>query len=81
MVKVVLWGGLRALADGQSEFEFSAPTIQDVFRRLIEHYPGLEPELKHNVSVSVDGQIFRDALFVPIDENAEVFILPKLQGR
>ena len=38
------------------------------------------PELEHNVSVSVDGQVYRDSLFVPIDENAEVFILPKLQG-
>jgi molybdopterin converting factor small subunit len=80
MVKVVLWGGLRNLADGESEFEFPAPTIQHVFRHLIEQYPGLEPELEHNVSVAVDGQVFRDSLFVPIDENAEVFILPKLQG-
>jgi molybdopterin synthase sulfur carrier subunit len=80
MVKVVLWGGLRNFAGGESEFEFPAPTIQDVFRRLIERYPGLEPELENNVSVSVDGQIYRDARFVPIDENAEVFILPKLQG-
>ena len=80
MVKVVLWGGLRNFADGQSEFEISAPTIQNVFRQLIERYPGLEPELEHNVSVSVDGQVYRDSLFVPIDEDAEVFILPKLQG-
>jgi molybdopterin synthase sulfur carrier subunit len=80
MVKVTLWGGLREFADGHSEFEFSAPTIHKVFLHLIEQYPGLEPELESNVSVAVNGQIYRDSLFVSLDEEAELFILPKLQG-
>jgi molybdopterin synthase sulfur carrier subunit len=80
MVKVTLWGGLREFADGNSEFEFSAPTIHKVFLQLIEQYPGLEPELENNVSVAVNGQIYRDSLFVSLDEEAELFILPKLQG-
>ncbi|MCP4071387.1 MAG: MoaD/ThiS family protein [Hyphomicrobiales bacterium] len=80
MVKVILWGGLRDLADGNSEFEFAATTIHKVFLRLIAEYPGLESELEDNVSVAVDGQIYRDSLFVSLPENAEVFILPKLQG-
>ena len=80
MVKVILWGGLREFADGESEFEITAPTIKHVFRWLIARYPRLEPQLEHNVSVSVNGQVYRDSLFVAIDEDAEVFILPKLQG-
>ena len=39
MVKVILWGGLRAYADGKSEFEFDAATIHDVIARLGEDYP------------------------------------------
>ena len=80
MVKVVLWGGIADFADGQSEFELDAPTIHKLFQQLGEQFPGLKPELDQNVSVSIDGRIYRDSIFVPIDEGAEVLILPKLQG-
>ena len=80
MVKVVLWGGLRSKADGKSEFEFAASTIREIFLRLSKDFPDLEAELEHNVSVAVDGKVYRDALFVTIDDASEVVILPKLQG-
>ncbi len=80
MVKVVLWGGLRSKAGGQSEFQIPASTIRDIFLRLSEDFPDLEAELEHNVSVAIDGKVYRDTLFVNVDDAAEVFILPKLQG-
>ena len=80
MVKVVLWGSLRDMADGQSDFDLAAPTIRAVFDQLIQDHPGLEWELENNVSVAVNGQVYRDAWFVPLEADAEVFILPKLQG-
>ena len=45
MVKVVLWGGLRSKAGGQSEFQIPASTIRDIFLRLSEDFPDLEAEL------------------------------------
>lgn len=80
MVKVILWGGLRAYAEGKSEFEFDAATIHDVIARLGEDYPALQSQLDNNASVAVDGQIYRDSWFVPLEPDAEVFILPKLSG-
>jgi molybdopterin converting factor small subunit len=80
MVKVVLWGGLRSKAEGQSEFQIAASTIREMFLRLAKDFPDLEAELEHNVSVAVDGKVYRDALFVTIDDASEVVILPKLQG-
>lgn len=80
MVKVILWGALRDRADGVSEFEFDAPTIRAVFDRLIKDHPGLESDLENMVSVAVNGQVYRDAWFVELPQDAEVFILPKLQG-
>ena len=80
MVKVVLWGGLRSKAKGQSELQIAASTIREMFLRLSEDFPDLEAELEHNVSVAVDGKGYRDALFVTIDDASEVVILPKLQG-
>jgi molybdopterin synthase sulfur carrier subunit len=80
MVKVVLWGGLRDHAQGRSEFELEATTIHQVITRLGKDFPAMKPQLEENVSVAVDGQIYRDAWFVAIKPDAEVFILPKLSG-
>jgi len=80
MVKVVLWGGLRSKTDGRSEFEIAASTIHGIFLQLSEDFPDLEPELEHNVSVAVDGKVYRDSLFVTVNNASEVVILPKLQG-
>ncbi|MGI9421217.1 MAG: MoaD/ThiS family protein [Geminicoccaceae bacterium] len=80
MVKVIMWGGLRSYTEGKSEFEFDAATIHDVITRLGEDYPALQWQLDNSVSVAVDGQIYRDSWFVPLEPDAEVFILPKLAG-
>lgn len=80
MVKVVLWGGLRDLAGGVSELEMDAATIHEVVSRLRADYPGLQTQLDENLSVAVDGQIYRDSLFVPLKPDAEVFLLPRLAG-
>jgi molybdopterin synthase sulfur carrier subunit len=80
MVKVRLWGGLRDLVDGASELEIEAATINDVVSRLGADYPGLRTHLDENVSIAVDGQVYRDSLFVPLKPDAEVFLLPRLSG-
>ena len=80
MVKVVLWGALRDAAGGQSEFEMDVPTIHKVIGTLVADYPELEWQLENNVSIAVNGQVYRDAWFVELEPDAEVFILPKLQG-
>ncbi len=80
MVKVVLWGGLRDLADGASELEMEATTIHEVVTRLGVDYPGLRTQLDENISIAVDGHIYRDSLFVTLKPDAEVFLLPRLAG-
>ena len=34
MVKVVIWGSLRAVTDGEAEVEVEAATFKDVLRQL-----------------------------------------------
>ena len=80
MVKVVLWAGLRDLADGKSELEIEAATLHDVVSRLKAEYPGIEAQLDDSVSIAVDGEIYRDSLFVPLKPDVEVFLLPRLAG-
>ena len=80
MVKVVLWGNLKDRVGAPAEIDMDQKTIRGVFDQLIADHPSLEPDLESAVSVAVDGQIFRDAWFVELAPDAEVFILPKLQG-
>ena len=43
MVEVTLWGSLGAAAGGKSKVEIEAKDIRELFRKLAEQYPGLEP--------------------------------------
>ena len=80
MVRVVLWGGLRHLTDGVGELEMEAKTIQEVVTRLGEDFPRLKTRLNESVSIAVDGQIFRDSWFIPLQPGSEVFLMPRVVG-
>ncbi|RVB69832.1 MoaD/ThiS family protein, partial [Mesorhizobium sp. M7A.F.Ca.CA.004.06.1.1] len=43
MVEVTPWGAVGQLADGKSKVEVEAKDIRELFRKLAEQYPGLEP--------------------------------------
>ena len=47
---------------------------------LGEQYPKLRPVLDRGVAVSVDGVIYRQDLYRPINPDSEVYILPKMAG-
>lgn len=80
MVKVVLSGTLKSKAGGQSEFEIEAQNIRQLLNALEADYPHLEDILEAGVAVSINGEIYRDNWFQPIPKDAEVFLLPRLQG-
>jgi sulfur-carrier protein len=80
MVRVQLWGSLRPLADGQAEVEVEARTFKELLDRLGEKHPGLQPQIRRGVSVALDGVIYREAWFQPIEPGAEVVLLPYMQG-
>jgi molybdopterin converting factor small subunit len=54
--------------------------VQQLFRQLGELHPALAPHLETGIAVSIDGQIFQDALFEPIGADSEVFLLPQIAG-
>ena len=80
MLKVCLSGPLKAAADGAASVSISAVTIRELLRELIEQYPGMQNQLDDGIAVSVNGQIFRDSWSHEIPEDAEVFLLPRIQG-
>ena len=80
MVKVLLWGSLRAAADGQAEVEVEARTFKELLDRLVERYPGLEPQVQRGVSLALDGVIYREAWFTELGPDNEVVLMPYMTG-
>ncbi len=80
MVEVTLWASLSAAAGGNEKLDIEAKTIRELFRKLAEQYPGLEPYIKQGIAVSIDGVIYRDTWSKELPEDAEIFLLPRIAG-
>ncbi len=80
MARIILWGGLKALANGANELDSDAKNVRALLDELVELYPGLKPRLNKGVSVAIDGEIFRDNWFAEIKPDSTVHVLPLLAG-
>ena len=80
MLKVCLSGPLKAAADGAASVAINAATIRELLRELVKHYPDMQSQLDDGIAISVNGQIFRDSWSETIPDDAEVFLLPRIQG-
>jgi molybdopterin converting factor small subunit len=80
MVEVTLWSSLSAAAGGNKTLDIEAKTIRELFRKMAEQYPGLEPFIEQGIAVSVDGVIYRDTWSKELPEGAEIFLLPRIAG-
>jgi molybdopterin converting factor small subunit len=58
----------------------NAKTIRELFRKLAEDYPGMEPHIARGVAVSIDGRIYRDSWGTELPEGADIYLLPRIQG-
>lgn len=80
MVEVTLWGALGRLAGGKNKVEIEAKDIAELFRKLAEQYPGLEPYIERGIAVAIDGTIYRDTWSKELPQGSEIFLLPRLAG-
>ena len=67
-------GGLGGSVDVHAE------TIADVMATLIDRYPSFQQLLDSGIAVSINGQIYRDDWTQPIPADAEVFLIPRIEG-
>ena len=67
-------GGLGGSVD------MHAGTIADIMATLIDRYPNFQQQLDRGVAVSIDGQIYRDDWTQPVPADAEVFLIPRIEG-
>jgi sulfur-carrier protein len=80
MVEVTLWGALGRAAGGRSKIEVEAKDIRELFRKLAEQFPSLEPWIDRGIAVSINGTIYRDTWSKELPPDAEIFLLPRLAG-
>ena len=69
-----LGGGLGGSVDVHAE------TIADIMATLIDRYPSFQQLLDSGIAVSINGQIYRDDWTQPIPADAEVFLIPRIEG-
>jgi sulfur-carrier protein len=80
MVEVKLWGALSAVTDGKDRLEIEAKDIRELFRKLREEYPGVEPYVKQGIAVAIDGVLYRDNWSKELPIEGEIFLLPRMAG-
>ena len=80
MVEVAFWGALSAAAGGRHSVDIEARDIRELFRKLAEQYPGLEPHIERGIAVSIDGVIYRDTWSKELPKDAEIYLLPRIAG-
>ena len=80
MTQVRLWGALRPAAQGLSIVELPATTIRELFQLLEERYPKMQPFIEQGVAVSINGVVYQDDWSTTIPKDAEVYLLPRIEG-
>ena len=80
MVKVAIWGSLRDATGGAAEIEVEAANLRQLLDRLAEDFPAMRPQIQRGVSVSIDGLIYNDSWFTPVQPDSEVVLLPRIEG-
>lgn len=80
MARVVLGSNLRRYTGGIDEIEVDAATIKQLLTKLGAQHPKLAPFLNHSLAIAINGTIYQGALLEPIPPDAEVHLLPPIEG-
>lgn len=80
MPTIALWGALRPAAGDVDSIELEAATIRELMVKLEERFPLMQPFIEEGIAVSIDGTIYQDSWNKELPENAEIYLLPRIQG-
>jgi molybdopterin converting factor small subunit len=68
------------VGDGLESIDIEAASVEEMMQALLLRFPDLQEHLDRGVAVSINGQIFRDDWTVSIPQNAEVYLIPRIEG-
>lgn len=75
-----MWGGLRPAAGGAESVQIEAANIRELLQKLAEQYPKLESLIDNDIAVSLNGTIYQDDWSRLIPADAEIYLLPRIEG-
>ncbi|MEC7990330.1 MAG: MoaD/ThiS family protein, partial [Pseudomonadota bacterium] len=76
----VSFSSMIRVGDGPESIEVGAESVAELMQALLLRYPDLQEYLDRGVAVSINGQIFRDDWTVAIPNDAEVYLIPRIEG-
>jgi len=79
-VQVAVSGPLRDAVGGVASIQIEAATIRELMAKLVERYPRIQRHLDAGIAVAINGDIFRDEWSTAIPADAEVVLMPRIQG-
>lgn len=65
---------------GKTKFEVQASRVRDILSALEDLFPGIRVHLEEETAVSINGMIYDDAFLQEVNEETEVFFIPKLDA-
>jgi molybdopterin converting factor small subunit len=81
MVTVVLTSGTaKQFTDGRTAVDVAASNVRQMVAALEAEFPGLGTAIQQTMSVAIDGVILPDPFLEAVDEDSEIFVLPKIGG-
>ncbi len=80
MPEIKLWGALRSCVDDAHSVDIDAKTIRELFNKLAERYPCMVPFIESGISVAINGEIYRDSWHIKLPVDAEIYLLPRIEG-
>ena len=80
MVKVKIWGSLKEATDGEEFLEIEGKNFKEVLDNIKLKYPNLSDQIDRGVSLAIDGKIYKESWFTPIDNDSEVVLMPLMVG-
>jgi molybdopterin synthase sulfur carrier subunit len=79
-VRVSLNGVLRANAGGAASIEIEAASIGELLTKLTDRFPDLSEDLARGIAVAIDGVVYRDDWTQKIPKQAQVVLMPRIEG-
>lgn len=80
MARITLSSHLKPYTGGETELRLDVGNVRQLFQALEERYPELRDHLEAAVAVSIDGEIYQDALLQPIRRDSDVILITKIAG-
>ena len=79
MATLFLPRAIASLVDGIDQVEIDAPRVVELLQELVRRYPAVEDRLGE-MAVAVDGDIYHDADYVPLQPNSAVHLVTRIAG-